>query len=144
MGIDRIGKPPAPVPPPGGSSPAAPDRAATFAISPTPVASPVQATPATQDALRPGNVAAASAASPGATPATGPDAAALDAVRAGSMPLSRYLDIKVEAATAHLSGLHPGQLHAIRAALRDRVATDPALSELFRTATGAVPPPADD
>lgn len=64
----------------------------------------------------------------------------LDQLSAGQIDLGRYLDLKVEEATAHLSALPRVELEAIRSALRDRLATDPALVDLVRTATGSTPP----
>jgi uncharacterized protein (DUF2342 family) len=66
---------------------------------------------------------------------------ALERLRAGEVDVDGYLDLKVDEATAHLATLPPGELHALRSALRDRLATDPALVDLVRTATGGVPQP---
>jgi hypothetical protein len=83
----------------------------------------------------------------GAAPAeavTGPRTA-LERLRAGEIDANGYLDQKVDEATAHLGKLPPAELDAIRSALRDRLSNDPALVDLFRTATGqAAPPPRDD
>jgi hypothetical protein len=68
----------------------------------------------------------------------------LDQLRAGTIDVGRYLDLKVDEATAHLSALPRVELDAIRGALRDRLATDPALVDLVRTATGGPPRPPDD
>jgi len=68
----------------------------------------------------------------------------LEQLRSGQVDLRGYLDLKVNEATAHLSALPPVELDAIRASLRDRLATDPALIELVRTATGEGPLPSDD
>ncbi len=69
---------------------------------------------------------------------------ALERFRSGQIDLHGYLDLKVDEATAHLSALPRVELDAIRSALRDRLATDPALIDLVRTATGKVPEPSDD
>jgi hypothetical protein len=85
--------------------------------------------------------AATAPASPAAVSATGP----LERLRAGEIDLKRYLDLKVDEATTHLKALPPVELEAIRSALRDRLASDPALVDLVRTATGQAPqPPSDD
>jgi hypothetical protein len=66
-------------------------------------------------------------------------------LRTGGVGLDRYLDLKVDEATAHLGPLPPSQLEMIRSALRERIASDPTLVDLVRAATGAVPaPPHDD
>jgi hypothetical protein len=69
---------------------------------------------------------------------------ALDRLRAGEVDLQGYLDLKVDEATAHLAALPPVELQALRDALRDRLATDPALVDLVRTATGFVPQPSHE
>jgi hypothetical protein len=135
MGIDSIGKKGPPTPPAGGNGAghsagsrraegAEPQR--PFEVSRTgPVAGPPRETAA--QAVR-------------ASPAT-----ALDRLRAGEIDVNGYVDIKVEEATTHLRALPPSQLEQVRAALRDRMASDPALIELVRTATGSVPrPPSDE
>jgi hypothetical protein len=82
----------------------------------------------------------------GAASVGGPAPSAIDQFRAGTVDVNRYLDLKVEEATAHLAALPPAQLDAIRGALRERLATDPALADLVRTATArsAAPAPSDD
>lgn len=123
MGIDRIGNKGPPTPPPSGeiggiaSSPARTER--TFQV--------------------PGATASAPAVA-----ATRP-VAALDRLRAGEIDLDGYLDLKVDEATGHLASLPPVELAGIRGALRDRLASDPTLVDLVRTATGQAPkPPHDD
>jgi hypothetical protein len=70
---------------------------------------------------------------------------ALDRWRTGEIDLHGYIDIKAHEATAHLVGIPPNELDAIRGALRERMATDPALAELVRGATGRLPVlPSDD
>ena len=68
----------------------------------------------------------------------------LEALRSGRINLDRYLDLKVEEATAHLEGLGAADSEAIRSALRDKLATDPDLIELVSRATGSVPTPRVD
>jgi hypothetical protein len=84
-----------------------------------------------------------------APPATGAVAVeaprgALAALQAGAVDLNGYLDLKVNEATAHLVGLPVSDLITLRAALRDRLASDPALVDLVRTAAGSVPQLRDD
>jgi hypothetical protein len=87
----------------------------------------------------------ASASAPG--PLVSPTEARtpLERWRSGEIDLRGYLDLRVDQATAHLSGLPPSELEAIRSALRERMASDPALVDLVRTATGRTPePPHED
>ena len=122
MGIDSIGKKGPPVPPP------APD--AKGAVRPT-------------EAARPFEIPGSSSVAQGA-PVEAPRTA-LDRFRAGEIDVKGYVDIKVDEATAHLRGLPPADLEHVRASLRDRLATDPGLVDLVRTATGSVPPmPTDE
>ena len=125
MGIDGIGSkgPPAPPPPGGAQGPArAPEAGRAFEVGKA--AAPVAAAP-TQVAQ----------ATPGA----------LERLRAGEIDVNGYVDAKVHEATAHLGVLPPARLDEIRAALRDRMRSDPALAELLRTAVGHAPsPPSDD
>jgi hypothetical protein len=74
-------------------------------------------------------------------PATEPPRTALERLRAGEVDVSGYLDLKVSEATAHLAVMPTPELEAIRSALRDRMASDPTLVELARTATGRIPEP---
>jgi hypothetical protein len=69
---------------------------------------------------------------------------ALERLKAGEVGLDGYLDLKVDEATAHLRGLPPVELDAVRRSLRARISSDPTLVDLVRTATGAVPPPPGD
>jgi hypothetical protein len=121
MGIDSIGKKGPPTPPPAGGV-GGPSRTTgtgrPFEVSggvPTAEARPVEAA---------------------RTP--------LERLRAGEIDVNGYVDAKVHEATAHLAALPPAELERVREALRDRMATDPALVDLVRTATGAVPPPPPD
>jgi hypothetical protein len=69
----------------------------------------------------------------------------LERLRAGEINVEQYLDKKVEEATAHLRGVGDAELEGIRSALRQRLATDPALAALVRRATGAaIAPPKDE
>lgn len=70
---------------------------------------------------------------------------ALERLRAGEIDVNGYVDIKVNEATSHLAGLPPSELGRVRSALRVRMAQDPTLVDLVRTATGSVPrPPTDE
>ena len=76
-----------------------------------------------------------------------PAPSSLDQLKSGQIDLGRYLDLKVDEATAHLSALPRAELESIRGALRDRLALDPTLVDLVRvaaaataTATGKTPP----
>jgi hypothetical protein len=60
----------------------------------------------------------------------------LEQLHSGAIDLDRYLDIKVDEATSHLSGMAPARLEAVRAALRDRLLLDPTLVDLVRKAAG--------
>jgi hypothetical protein len=120
MGIDGIGSkgPPAPPAPPGGKDgPAGATRA-----------------PDAGRAFEVNRPAAPAEVSRGA----------LERLRAGEIDVNGYVDAKVHEATAHLGVLPPARLEEIRAALRDRMTSDPALAELLRTATSHVPAPSDD
>jgi hypothetical protein len=68
--------------------------------------------------------------------------AALEQLRAGTVNLDGYLDIKVQEATASMGDLAPAQLARVRSALRERISSDPTLVELVRKATGALEIPA--
>lgn len=119
MGIDRIGKNAPAAPPP-------PEESATQSTDPT---------------RRPFEVPAAVNPSRAAQSAEGVPAAGspLERWRSGQIDLEGYLDAKVDEATRHLGVLPAGQLDAIRQALRERIAGDPTLVELVRTATGRAP-----
>ena len=69
---------------------------------------------------------------------------ALDRLKAGEIDVHGYVEAKVDEATAHLSALPPANLEAVRAALRDRIASDPTLVDLVRTASGQIPPALGD
>jgi hypothetical protein len=69
----------------------------------------------------------------------------LQQLQAGQIDRGTYLDLKVREATLHLSALPPEELSSLRAALRHRLATDPALVDLARVVTGGMPGvPTDD
>jgi hypothetical protein len=70
------------------------------------------------------------------SPTTPAELGALGRVRAGEITPGEYVDQKVEEATAHLTGLTPVELESVRAELRRRMTTDPALMDLVQTATG--------
>jgi hypothetical protein len=124
MGIDRIGKngPPVPVPESGGPSGVRP-AGATFQVPTT---------------------SSTSAAAPAGLDPTQASGAALERLRAGDINLGGYVDLKVHEATAHLSALPAVELEKIRSALRERLASDPTLVDLLKTATGETLPPDDD
>jgi hypothetical protein len=71
-------------------------------------------------------------------------ASPLERLRTGAIDLNGYLDMKVDAATAHLQGLSPKEMGAVKKMLRDQIASDPALSDLVKQATGSAPTPAPE
>ena len=120
MGIDGIGKGGGRIPPTTGTT--GPTRAQetgkTFGVEkPEGPTAPAQV----------GAVAGTEASSP------------LAQLRAGQIDLNGYLDAKVHEATAHLHDVPPAQMETIRSMLRDRLASDPALTDLVQQATGQVP-----
>jgi hypothetical protein len=127
MGIDRIGKQGSTIPLNDGAG-AAGSRGA-------------ERTGASFEVPKPGAAPVAEGARAGSVDPVRP---ALERLRSGEIDLNGYLDAKIEEATLHLGGLPPVELDAIRAALRDRMSTDPTLVELARTATGQLPPPPDE
>ncbi len=60
----------------------------------------------------------------------------LERLRAGEIDCDRYLDLKVDDATAHLQGLGPEELETVRTVLRGQLERDPVLVDLVRQATG--------
>ncbi len=60
-------------------------------------------------------------------------------VRAGELSIDQYLDKKVDEATGHLQGVGAANLSAIKSMLRDQLASDPALADLVKSATGKAP-----
>ncbi|WP_394844065.1 hypothetical protein LZC95_44305 [Pendulispora brunnea] len=69
----------------------------------------------------------------------GTAASPLEKLRAGQIDLNGYLDLKLDQATAHLQGLAPAHLDAIKKALREQLATDPTLVDLVKGAAGQAP-----
>jgi hypothetical protein len=125
MGIDRIGPGGQPVPiPETGGAPQVASTGAPFRVEP--------ARGASVDGAATATVAPAQVASVTRTP--------LQRLQAGEIDLGGYVDLKVDEATAHLSGLPPGQLASIRSELRDRMTNDPALVDLLRSAAGGALP----
>lgn len=115
MAIDRIGK--------GGNIPQTPETQSTGKAQGAErftVEKP-------QEAQKAGGVGATQTASP------------LARLRAGEIDVNGYVDLKVEAATQKLHGLNKAELDTIKKALREQIASDPALVDLVRTATGKVP-----
>lgn len=70
---------------------------------------------------------------------TAATASPLERLRAGQIDVAGYLDMKVDEATTHLHGLRPDALEHIKKTLREQMATDPALADLVKQATGADP-----
>jgi hypothetical protein len=69
-------------------------------------------------------------------------ASALDQLRAGTLTLPQYLDVKVGEATHHLDGKVSGeQLAFVKSSLRAQLSSDPVLIDLVKAATGSLPPP---
>jgi hypothetical protein len=121
MGIDRIGR---------GAPAAAPPSETAHACATTEPGRPFEVPPA--------------GTAPGLAPETAAVAApktAVDRWRAGEIDIQGYVEAKVEEATGHLGTLPTADLEAIRAALRDRMASDPTLLDLVRTVTGRAPDP---
>jgi hypothetical protein len=63
----------------------------------------------------------------------------LDRLRAGEIDVNGYVDLKVDAATKNLHGLGRVELEQIRATLKHQMVHDPAIVDLVKQATGAVP-----
>ncbi len=131
MGIDGIGKggPPPAVTPAGedGRAPA-PEATRAFEVSGTRARAP-----------EPGDAAPAES-SAAAAHVQGPASSALGALRSGTVDLNGYLDRKVDEATAHLGQMPAADLARVRAALRERLATDPTLVDLAHRKTIDAPP----
>lgn len=122
MGIDGIGKKGPPGPPPASGTPGASHAGKPFEVG---------------EAQKSGSAARAAEVKPTAT-------TPLERLRAGEIDVKGYVDAKVQEATAHLGPMPPDKLEQIRAALRDRIGSDPMLVDLVRQATGHVPPPPTD
>ena len=118
MGIDQIGRKGSPVGPTG-------------AEGATGVGAPGAPFPAVAHA-------------PAAAPAAPVEKTALERLHSGELTLDGYLDVKVAEATAHLQGLGPAAIQAIRDALRNQLTSDPGLAGLVHAAQGATAPPDDD
>jgi hypothetical protein len=111
-----------------------PPLAPSAAPAPSVLSAPAPAAP---DRVRPFEVAApAGLAAP--APIAGADGGGspLERLRAGALDVAGYVDAKIEEATAHLGAIPGARLDALRDALRERVAADPTLAELVRTAAG--------
>ena len=122
MGIDRIG---------GKGQPATP---------PTPTRETGVDQPG--EAVRPFEIERPRAAAPTQEPVpVDATRTALERYRAGEVDLDGYIDLKVDEATGHLAALPLEDLEAVRSTLRERLASDPTLAELVRTATGGFPAP---
>jgi hypothetical protein len=81
-----------------------------------------------------------------AKPVEGPEPVAvspLQRLRAGDIDVGRYVEEKIVEATAHLEGLSPVELDAIRAMLREQLAVDPALTELVARLTALTGEPSE-
>jgi hypothetical protein len=67
---------------------------------------------------------------------------ALEQLRAGTLTLPQYLDVKVREATAHLDGKINGEhMEFVKSSLREQLSSDPVLIDLVKAATGSLPPP---
>jgi hypothetical protein len=114
MGIDRIGK---------GGAPPVPEPAekksieGTFRVDRSAEPTPVERVDATSPLAR---------------------------LRAGEIDIHGYVDLKVDEATRGLEALPSSELAEIKKVLRDQIATDPALGDLVRAATGNVVPEPED
>lgn len=126
MGIDGIGNggriPPGGV---GNSSPATGPSAAketgrTFEVAPTAAEKAAAETQAAQQTQ-------------------GVERTPLERLRAGEIDVNGYVDLKVDAATKNLSGLSRVELDQIRGVLKHQMAHDPAVMDLVKQATGALP-----
>jgi hypothetical protein len=68
----------------------------------------------------------------------------LEQLKAGQIDMNRFLELRVEQATAHLQGVvDPERLQFIREALRIQIEADPAMLDLVKAATGTSPPSQD-
>jgi hypothetical protein len=108
MGIDRIGRAST------GGAPIVPGAEPTAAVSPSFEACAAQA-------VQPSS-----------------EASLLQRLHAGEIDVQRYLDLRVEQATAHLTAsLDAERLQFIREALRSQLESDPVLMDLVQRATGS-------
>jgi hypothetical protein len=136
MGIDGVRKSSPPGAPPANPS----ERSRSVQTDPTARPFELQPTPTSPGTAAVGPLEGATAA---IGPVEGPPGP-LAALRAGTVDITGYVNLKVNEATAHLVGMPPADLLAIRATIRERLATDPTLVDLVRTAAGSVPQPSDD
>jgi hypothetical protein len=61
----------------------------------------------------------------------------LEQLRSGAIDVAQYMELKVTEATVHLAALPAAELEGIRASLRERLASDPALVQLREVAERA-------
>ena len=83
----------------------------------------------------------AAAETQGAQQVQGVERTPLDRLRAGEIDVNGYVDLKVDAATKNLEGLSRVELDQIRGVLKHQMAHDPAVMDLVKQATGALPKP---
>jgi hypothetical protein len=126
MGIDRIGK--------GGAAPPTDVGGADQTREPTKAGAvdkpfSVERSDRTKEAAP---VDATKAASP------------LAQLKSGAIDVERYLDLKVDAATASLEGMPATELAEVKKMLRDQLASDPVLVDMVKSATGTVPKPPEN
>ena len=127
MGIDRIGK--------GGVPPAAPETQGSGSVEKKGAVEKTFSVERTEATRQPAEVAATGGAE---------GASALARLRAGEIDVNTYVDLRVDEATKGLEGLSAAELDDIKKVLRDQMATDPALVDLVRTATGKTPDVPED
>ena len=124
MGIDRIGK--------GGAPPAAPETQGSGSVEKKGGVEKTFSVERTEATKQPAEVAATEGTS------------ALARLRAGEIDVNTYVDLRVDEATKGLEGLSAAELDDIKKVLRDQMATDPALTDLVRTATAKTPDVPED
>lgn len=124
MGIDRIGK--------GGGTPQTPEVSGADKATKT---AAVDKPFSVERASRANETAPVDATS-GPSP--------LAQLKAGSIDMNRYLDLKVDEATKALDGMPATQLAEIKKTLRDTIASDPMLVDMVKSATGKVPNPPEN
>ena len=126
MGIDRIGK--------GGTAPP-PDLDKVDQVDKRGKTGAVDKTFGVERTDR-----AKEAAAVDATQAASP----LAQLKAGTIGVEQYLDLKVDAATKSLDGMPAAELADIKKMLRDQLASDPLLVDMVKAATGTVPKPPEN
>ena len=124
MGIDRIGK--------GGGTPPAPEVGGADKATKTGAVD------------KPFSVERSSRAAETAAVENAPGATPLAQLKAGAIDIDRYLDLKVDEATKTLDGLPASHLDEIKKSLREKLASDPFLVDLVKSATGKVPNPPEN